>query len=123
MLTVFANSKYHQNRTFYKSIMEFIRFSSSTLQQECILFCAGKTRVISNWSDLFLSHMLWSCQFPVRVVYLLKFLRHLLFTQLQISRVMTGRMVSIVSKHEGIPEWMCFSEKADQALVVSLTTD
>ena len=52
---------------------------------------------------------------------LLKFLRHLLFTQLQISRVIAGRMDSIVSKHEKIPEWMCFSEKVDQALVVSFT--
>ena len=42
----------------------------------------------------------------------------MLFTQLQISRVMVGRIISIVSKHERIPEWMCFSEKADQALVV-----
>ena len=32
-------------------------------------------------------------------------------------------MVSIVSKHERIPEWMCFNEKVDQALVVSFTTD
>ena len=38
-------------------------------QQECILFCAGKTRIISNWSDLFRSHMLRSCQFPVGVPY------------------------------------------------------
>ena len=44
-------------------------------------------------------------------------LRHLLFTRLQISRVMVERMISIVSKHERIPEWMCFSEKVDQALV------
>ena len=29
-------------------------------------------------------------------------------------------MVSIVSKHERKPEWMCFSEKTDQALVVYL---
>ena len=29
----------------------------------------GKTRVISNWPDLFRSHMLRSCQFPVRVPY------------------------------------------------------
>ena len=37
---------------------------------------------------------------------------------------MVGRMVSIVSKHERIPEWMCFiSEKVDQASVVSFTTD
>ena len=51
----------------------------------------------------------------------LKFVRHLLFTQLQIPRVMLGRMVSVVSKHEGIPKWMCVSEKVDQGLVVSFT--
>ena len=28
-----------------------------------------------------------------------------------------------VSKHERILEWMCFSEKVDQALVISFTTD
>ena len=38
-------------------------------QQECILFCAGKTRVISNCSHLFRSHMLRSCQFRVGVLY------------------------------------------------------
>ena len=43
---------------------------------------------------------------------LLKFVRHLLFTQLQIPRVMLGRMVGIVSKHERIPKWMCVSEKS-----------
>ena len=32
-------------------------------------------------------------------------------------------MISIVSKHERIPEWMCFSEKVVQVLVVSFTTD
>ena len=36
---------------------------------------------------------------------------------------MVGRMVSIVSKHERIPEWTCFSEKADQALVVYFTNN
>ena len=91
-----------------------------TNKQECILFCVGKTQVISNWSDLFRSHMLRSCQFRVGK---LKFLGHLLFTQLQISRVMQGRMVSIASKHERILEWMCLSEKVDQALVVSSTID
>ena len=54
---------------------------------------------------------------------LLTFLRHLLFTQLQFPRVMQGIMVSIVSKHERIPEWMCFSEKVSQPLVVSFTID
>ena len=87
------------------------------------MFRAGKARVISNRSDLFRSHMLGSCEFPVGVHTLLKFLRHFLFAQLQISRVMVGRMVSIVSKHERIPQWMCFNEKVDQALVVSFTTD
>ena len=52
---------------------------------------------------------------------LLNFLRHLLFTQLRIPRVMLGRFVSIVPKHETIPIWFCFSEKVDQALVVSFT--
>ena len=37
-------------------------------KRERILFCAGKTRVISNWSDLFRSHMLRSCQFPVGTI-------------------------------------------------------
>ena len=36
---------------------------------------------------------------------------------------MLGRMVSIVSKHERIPELMCFSEKVDQALAVSFIID
>ena len=54
---------------------------------------------------------------------LLKFLRHLLFTELQISRVILARMVSIVSIHERILKWMCVSEKADQRLVVSFTID
>ena len=40
-----------------------------------------------------------------------------------VGRVMAGRMVSIVPKHERIPEWMCFNKKVDQALVVSFTTD
>ena len=35
---------------------------------ECVLFCAEKTHVISNWSGLFRSHMLWSCQFRVGVL-------------------------------------------------------
>ena len=52
-----------------------------------------------------------------------KLLRHLLFNQLQISRAMVGRMVTVVSKHDRIPEWMCFSEKVDQALVVTFTAD
>ena len=38
-------------------------------QQECILFCAGKTLVISNWSGLFQSHILRLCQFRVGVLY------------------------------------------------------
>ena len=46
-----------------------------------------------------------------------------MFTQLQIPRIMLGRMVSIVSKHERIPKWMCVSEKVDQGLVVSFTID
>ena len=92
-------------------------------EQECILFCTGKTRVISNWSDLFRSHMLRLCQFRVGALYFFKFLRHLLFTQLQIPRVMLSRMVSIVSKHERIPKWMCLSEKVDQGLVVCFTID
>ena len=36
---------------------------------------------------------------------------------------MLGRMVSIVSKHERIPKWMCVSEKVDQGLVVSFIID
>ena len=54
---------------------------------------------------------------------LLKFVRHLLFTQLQIPRVMLGRMVGTVSKHERIPKWMCVSEEVYQGLVVSFTID
>ena len=38
-------------------------------EQECILFRAGKTRVISNCSHLFRSRMLRSCQFRVGVLY------------------------------------------------------
>ena len=36
---------------------------------------------------------------------------------------MLERMVSIVSKHERIPKWMCVSKKVDQGLVVSFTID
>ena len=39
-----------------------------TNKQECILSCVGKTQVISNWSDLFRSHMLRSCQVRVGVL-------------------------------------------------------
>ena len=68
--------------------------------------------------------MLRSCQFPVGVPYLAQVsTTFVVFTQLQMSRVMIGRMVSIVSKHERTIEWMRFSEKVDQALVVSFTTD
>ena len=82
----------------------------------------GKTRVISNCSNLFRSHMLRLCQFPVGVPYFAQvFTTFVVNTQLQISRVKVGRMVSIVSKYERIPEWMCFSEKVDQALVASFT--
>ena len=81
----------------------------------------GKTQVISNWSDFFRSRMLRSCQFPVRVPCFAQVSTTFVVIQLQISRVTVGRMVSIVSKHERIPEWMCFSEKADQALVVYFT--
>ena len=46
----------------------------------------GKTRVISNWSDLFQSHMLRSCQFPVRVPYFGQVSTTFVVTQLQISK-------------------------------------
>ena len=45
------------------------RYRPGSFEQECILFCAGKTRVISNCSHLFRSRMLRSCQFRVGVPY------------------------------------------------------
>ena len=73
-------------------------------------FVWGKTQVISNWSDLFRSHMLTVMSVPGGGYYtLLKFLQHFLFTQLQIPRVMLGRMASMVLKHERIPRNGCVS--------------
>ena len=87
-------------------------------------FCfAWETWVILNWFDLFRSHMLRSCQFQVGVPYFAQVSKTFLFTQLQISKALAGRMVSTVSKHKRKPEWMCFSEKVNQALVVSFTTN
>ena len=86
------------------------------------MFCAGKNA--GNFELLSLiskSHARVSSGWVYYT--LLKLVRHLLFTQLQIPRVMLGRMISIVSKHERIPKWMCVSEKVDQGLVVSFTID
>ena len=107
-----------------KFFIKSVFIDPSQAQEVCILFCAGKTRIIWNWSDLFVKSHATVVSVPGEGCYtLLKFLRHLLFTQLQISRVLVERMVSIVSKHERIPEWMSFSEKVDQALVVTFTFD
>ena len=51
------------------SAKKWLQADSISSQQECILFCAGKTRVISNCSHLFRSHMLRSCQFRVGILY------------------------------------------------------
>ena len=74
------------------------------------VLCGEKTQVISNWSNLFLSHMLVVVSVMGGGYYtLLKFLQHFSFTQLQIPRVMPGRMVSMVLKHERIPRNGCVS--------------
>ena len=55
--------------SIFNESMKILDKSFRDFEQECILFCAGKTRVISNQSDLFRSHMLQSCQFRVDVLY------------------------------------------------------
>ena len=58
--------------------------------------------------------------FPVRVPYFAQVATTFVVYSVKISRVMVGRMVSIVSKHERIPEWTCFSEKAGYHTLLKL---
>ena len=85
------------------------------IEQKCILFCVRKTRTGLTYFEVTCSGRVSSGWGHYT---LLKFLRHLLFTQLQIPKVMLGRMVSIVSEHERIQEWMYFCEKVDQSFTI-----
>ena len=54
-----------------------------------------------------------SCQFRVEVLY---------FAQVSTTFGVYS-VTNFKSKHERIPEWMCFSEKVDQTWVLSFTID
>ena len=61
--------KWNIRITFIEDVKARYKSPLAIKEQECILFCAGKTRVISNCSHLFRSRMLRSCQFRVGVPY------------------------------------------------------